>query len=139
MAALTVGKMNDGAADLETIAAVANSDAPTVVDRLGNEKKTLAALRATVTDSGVAGKATRADLIADLQHEQDALAWVLNDPVAENNTQYRKFGAWGTGGWIVASASPVSVLGEEMRLRATEGDTYLLSNVAGVNVITARR
>ena len=136
MAALTVSKLNDGAADLDTIAAVANSDAPTVVDRLGNVKSTLSGLRATVTDSGVAGKATLADLIADLQHAPDALAWVLNDAVPENNTQYRKFGAWGTGGWIVASASPVSALGEEVRLQAIQGDTYLLSNVDGVNEIT---
>lgn len=136
MAALTVSKMNDGAADLDTIAAVANSDAPTVVDRLGNVKSTLSGLRAKVTDSGVVGKATLADLIADLQHAPDALAWVLNDPVATNNSQYRKFGAWGAGGWIVASASPVSVLGEEVRLQAIQGDTYLLTDVAGVNEIT---
>lgn len=44
-------------------------------------------------------KTTKALLLADIAHDGDTMAWVVADPVAENNGIYQKFGASGLGTW----------------------------------------
>lgn len=129
MAAITFTDLNNGKADLDHVAAIATSNALTAVDRLGREKKTIAGVLASIPDSGVLGKDTRASLESDLQHREGVVAMVTNDSVVENNTTYRKVGAVGAGGWVVSDASPVSLLQERTVIveRETEEISYVPS------------
>src|SRR5690606_40649581 len=48
----------------------------------------------------VKGYATKADMDADLAHDEGTLALVTNDSTAANNGTYRKSGGSGTGSWV---------------------------------------
>ena len=63
------------------------------------------AILAAIPDSGVIGFESLAALNADLAHPASVVAFVLNDPSADNNATYRKIGASGAGSWAKASAS----------------------------------
>lgn len=136
MAAITFSDLNNGKADLDHVAAIATSNALTAVDRLGREKKTIAGVLASIPDSGVLGKDTRASLESDLQHRDGVVAMVTNDGVAENNTTYRKVGAVGAGGWVVSDASPVSLLQARTVIveRETEEISYVPSRFSQLRI-----
>lgn len=121
MTALTISDLNNAKSDLDHVAAIATSDELTAVDRLGQTKATIAGVLASIPDSGVIGKDTRVSLELDLQHRAGVIAMVTNDTIAENNTTYRKVGPAGAGSWVLADASPISLL--QKRTAAVERDT----------------
>lgn len=121
MTALTISDLNNAKSDLDHVAAIATSTALTAVDRLGQEKATITGVLASIPDSGVLGKETRSSLELDLQHRAGVIAMVTNDVIVKNNTTYRKEGPVGSGRWVVADASPVSLL--QQRTTAVERDT----------------
>ncbi len=53
---------------------------------------------------------SKAALDAKLTPDADTLAWVINDPVVENNGIYQKQGASGTGSWTRVSDLPFSFI-----------------------------
>ncbi|MGH0280736.1 tail fiber domain-containing protein [Sinorhizobium meliloti] len=53
---------------------------------------------------------SKAALDAKLSPDADTLAWVINDPVVENNGIYQKQGASGTGSWTRVSDLPFSFI-----------------------------
>lgn len=75
----------------------------------GKKRPDKAEIRALLTfyESFIAGaaaiqslvKTTKALLLADIAHDADTMAWVVADPVADNNGIYQKFGASGLGTW----------------------------------------
>lgn len=58
---------------------------------------------ASAAANGLVGKATRADLYADLAHADGTIAYVTNDPTAAYNGVYRKSGANGSGSWAISN------------------------------------
>jgi len=54
--------------------------------------------------------ATRAAIQADLAHAANAMAWVLSDPVTENNGIYMKVGVSGSGSWTRLGDLPYSFI-----------------------------
>lgn len=70
-----------------------------------SEQDAIVAAIALAQGAGVVGYATKTAMDADLAHADGAVAFVLNDATAANNTTYRKSGASGTGSWVVTSAS----------------------------------
>lgn len=80
-------------------------------DRLGNDRLTWAGVVALISGTlGIVGKATKADLDADLAWRAGTVGWVLNDSTAANNVVYRKTGGPGAGAWVAASDSLLSYL-----------------------------
>ena len=82
--------------------------------------------------SGAAVFATKAAMDGDLDHDDGDMAWVMNDPVAENNGIYEKDGASGVGSWekisefsfqgaidaaVVAAELEIAEAGDEQALR----------------------
>lgn len=110
MAALTISDLNNAKSDLDHVAAIATSAALSAVDRLGHVKKTIAGVLASIPDSGVLGRATWAELAADLDHAEGVVGLVTNDLVPARNTTYRKEGERGAGSWVVSSASLFDML-----------------------------
>lgn len=55
-------------------------------------------------NSGVFGYATKSDLESDLMPEDNTIAYVTNDSLAENNGTYRKAGGVGGGSWVQSSS-----------------------------------
>ncbi|MBY5614200.1 hypothetical protein [Rhizobium leguminosarum] len=49
---------------------------------------------------------TRALLLADVAHAENTMAWVISDPVADNNGIYQKAGASGLGTWARVADLP---------------------------------
>lgn len=70
---------------------------------------------ATAQTSGVIGYATKDELDEDLAHDENAVAWVTNDPNVELNGTYRKVGASGTGSWQQSSYDRVVQVEGELR------------------------
>lgn len=95
--------------------ATAASSAATIAVQAENNA---VAAAAGVSNGGVVGKATKADLEADLAHPSDTVGYVTNDPNPANNGLYRKSGASGSGSWVASSYDRVSVV--ENRVTATE-------------------
>lgn len=77
--------------------------------RLATAEAEIATLGASQA-SGMRGYATRADLEADLAHDEGTLALVTHDPTPANNGTYRKVGASGTGSWEQSSFDRVAVV-----------------------------
>lgn len=75
----------------------------------------------TSQGSGVVGRATLAELIADLSPVAGTLIRVTNDSNASNNGTWRKLGAPGTGSWVQA-ADDVSELRQLVPLKADRVD-----------------
>lgn len=53
---------------------------------------------------------TKASMDADLAHAANSMAWVIGDPVADNNGIYRKIGASGSGSWTRVGDLPYSFI-----------------------------
>lgn len=70
--------------------------------RLTTAESEIAALAASQS-AGVIGYATKAELDADLDHDEHTVAYVTNDANPANNGTYRKVGASGSGSWVQSS------------------------------------
>ncbi|WP_248447114.1 hypothetical protein [Sinorhizobium meliloti] len=62
------------------------------------------------TSTGGLIYSSKAALDADLSKAANSMAWVIGDPVAENNGVYGKVGASGTGSWTRRSDLPFSFI-----------------------------
>lgn len=64
--------------------------------------------------AGVVGFADKATMDAALGYDADTVAYVTNDPTADNNGTYRKTGAAGAGSWVQASTDRVAAVESEV-------------------------
>lgn len=114
-----------------------NSASPTFTDRFGNPKKTITGALAEIEDSGVIGFATLALLNADLVHREGIIAYVTNDPAAENNATYRKVGASGVGSWVKSDYDPVNTVTSLGSLLRNQGANFPFRSMVRDGVTSA--
>lgn len=75
---------------------------------------------AAAQGSGLIGFETQALLFADLDHDEDTLAMVTEDPDPDNNGTYRKVGASGSGSWS-KGVDRTTLLDQRLRTKAAGG------------------
>lgn len=68
--------------------------------------------------AGSIGYATKADMDADLAHDEGTLALVTNDGTGSNNGTYRKTGASGAGSWVQSADRVTGLEGRVSTLEA---------------------
>lgn len=92
-------------------------------------------VRATITNDSVMGKATQADLYADLAHVADTIAYVTNDPAPAKNGTYRKTGASGTGAWEQSSFDRVAIAEVATAFLTLRADALESATETGKNLL----
>lgn len=88
----------------------------------------LARMESTLASYGtLIGKATLADLNADLAYNAGTMGFVSNDPTTANNGYYLKSGASGSGSWTKSTYDLVTVL----QAQTAEALRYSYGNASG--------
>ena len=100
------------------------SDLVSVSDTLSNTESRVTDAESDISalqsgqGSGVVGYATQADLFADLNYDENTVAYVTNDTTVTNNGTYRKLGLTGAGSWVQSSTD----LASQAYQKATESE-----------------